>query len=869
MKVFQLLFLFFTGVFFITFNAKGQANPYIAILPANSGVVNLGATLDLSITIGNTGSASIAISKLRPVIQVPVSVTYLPNAQQTGLPAGWTILTNTGSQLRLCNSGDVIPGATSRLIILKVQGVTIAPPTVVVGNINFGNGTTCAAGPTVAGDNTADNAAQSTIRVVAGCSMGVSATPGTIVCYGGTTSIIASTSAASGPVEYSITGVEPFQTSNTFTVPAGTYTLTAREVNNPTTCIASAIVEVTQPLAVFIPSVNITQPTCTISFGTVTITSATTDLTFSVDGGAYTIYPSLGYLLSAGTHTITAKNGNNCTSPTTDFIINAQPATPAAPVIGSVSQANCSVSSGSTELTNLPAESWTINPGNVSGNTTSTTINNLTEGIYSFTLANSSGCISLPSASVTINAVSGAPALPLVNIIQPSCILSTGSITITSPAINLTFSLDGGPYNVYPPEGYNGILSGNHTLTGQNISGCLSPVANFIINAQPASPASPLVSIIQPTCTVSTATISVTSTTIGFTFSLDGAPFGNYPSQGYITGAGTHSLAVQNLSGCAPNITNNIIVNPQPATPSITALSTLITCFAGNSTITASASGGVLPYEYSINNGQFQTINNFSVSAGSNIVAVKDFNGCVGTTGNVLITQPAAITTTAVATPIACNGSNSTLTISASGGIGAFEYSLNNGSFQSSNSFNVPAGTYTTSVRLIDNPACSTAVNTVISVVQPPILKATSKAAAISFCGGSTLVEVKAIGGKTPYSGIGNFTRGPGKWTFNVIDSNGCSTSTDVIILPPGCLELKVFPNPSYNTITVNHSAAVSSGATIQIFSINGATILTQNVAANSFKSNIDVTKLASGNYLLVYLNGDEKKETKFIKVNK
>jgi hypothetical protein len=152
---------------FTTIIAMGQADPYIGVLPANSGVVSVGNTLNLTITIGNTGTGNIAVSKLRPVIQVPVSVTFLPDAEQTGLPSGWTILSNTGSQLRVCNSGDAIPGQTNRIIILKVQGLTIAPSTQFQGNINFGNGTTCAAGTSVAGDNPANNAAQSTIEVIA------------------------------------------------------------------------------------------------------------------------------------------------------------------------------------------------------------------------------------------------------------------------------------------------------------------------------------------------------------------------------------------------------------------------------------------------------------------------------------------------------------------------------------------------------------------------------------------------------------------------------------------------------------------------------------------------------------------------------
>ncbi|MFT3981993.1 MAG: T9SS type A sorting domain-containing protein [Ferruginibacter sp.] len=151
-----------------TSHILAQANPYISVLPSNSGIVTVGGTNDFLITVGNTLEGSIPVSKLRPVITVPASVTFLPDAQQNGLPTGWTILSNTGSQLRLCNSGDVIPGLTSRDIVLKVQGVTIAPPQTFSGQINFGNGSTCAAGPTVSGNLTADDFATSTIEVIAG-----------------------------------------------------------------------------------------------------------------------------------------------------------------------------------------------------------------------------------------------------------------------------------------------------------------------------------------------------------------------------------------------------------------------------------------------------------------------------------------------------------------------------------------------------------------------------------------------------------------------------------------------------------------------------------------------------------------------------
>lgn len=167
MKKIKLIMLCCIGTLCIASKSFGQANPFINVLPSNSGVVTVGSTIDIVVTIGNTGPVStIAQAKLRPIIQVPASVAFLPNAQQTGLPTGWTILSNTGTQLRLCNSTGPIPVNTIRTITLKAQGVTVAPAQTFSGNINFGNGTTCAAGTSVAGDLTTDNSATSTIRVI-------------------------------------------------------------------------------------------------------------------------------------------------------------------------------------------------------------------------------------------------------------------------------------------------------------------------------------------------------------------------------------------------------------------------------------------------------------------------------------------------------------------------------------------------------------------------------------------------------------------------------------------------------------------------------------------------------------------------------
>jgi hypothetical protein len=181
----------------------------------------------------------------------------------------------------------------------------------------------------------------------------------------------------------------------------------------------------------------------------------------------------------------------------------------------------------------------------------------------------------------------------------------------------------------------------------------------------------------------------------------------------------------------------------------------------------------------------------------------------------------------------------------------------------------VPAGNYTVDIRLIIDPGCYAAVNPKINILQPEKLKIIASYEAIKYCGDSAMINISASGGKSPYVGLGDFIKGPGVFTFTVADSNGCLTNSDITLLPPGCMDLNVFPNPAVNSISIQHSAAISTGAYFEIFANNGVKLMSQKVQENSFYSTIDVNALARGVYLLVYNNGNEIKVAKFTKVGK
>ncbi|MBC5861806.1 PA14 domain-containing protein [Flavobacterium turcicum] len=132
---------------------------------------------------------------------------------------------------------------------------------------------------------------------------------------------------------------------------------------------------------------TITQPSCTTSTGSFTISN------FNA-ANSYTFSPSAGITRSGanvtanpGNYTITATNGG-CTSAVTNFTINPVPVQLAAPTIGTRTQPTCSTPTGSVVLNNLPAGQWSVNtmPGNVTttGSGTTTTISGLAPGSYTF-----------------------------------------------------------------------------------------------------------------------------------------------------------------------------------------------------------------------------------------------------------------------------------------------------------------------------------------------------------------------------------------------------------------------------------------------------------------------------------------------------
>ena len=998
MKILKLLLLIFAGSF-IASQAAAQANANINILTLNSGQVPLGGTGDIQVTIGNTGPVStINAGKIRAVITVPNTiVTVVANAQQTGLPAGWTITANTGTAITVCNSSDPIPVNQQRIILVKIQGNNIGGPLTVLGTINFPTGLCTGPNGSLPGDNSADNSSTSSVQVIPGCPLSVSASAGTIVCNGGATTLTATATAASGPVEYSITGGAPFQSSNTFTVIAGTYTVTAREQNNITCTATATPVTITEPAVVPAPTASVVDPTCTVATGIITITSSTAGLTFSLDGGAYATYPASGYVVSAGAHTLKAQNTSNCLSTVTNITVNAQPSTPAAPTIsivhptctvatgtititsatagltfsfdggtyavypatgytavtpgahtitaqntngcistisnftvnsqpltpeapttsvvqptctlatgtititsatagltfsldasaygaypaggyfvaagahtltaqntsgcvsainnfivnpqpqtpsapglGTITQPTCAISTGSVILNGLPAGNWTINPGAITGNTASTTISGLAAGTYNYTVTNDVGCTSTASADVVINPVPGAPPAPTVNVIQPTCTVSTATITVTSGTAGLTFSLDGAAYAAYPSGGFTGVAPGPHTLTLQNAASCISPVTNINVNPQPPTPAAPTASIVHPTCTVSTGIITVTSSTAGLTFSLDGAAYAAYPGAGYVVAAGAHTLSVINTSGCI-SANTNININAQPPTPTPPNVGTIThpTCAITTGSVDLS---GLPTGNWIINpgaifgSGASTTVTGLAPATTYNFTVTNDV-GCVSAPSANVVINPIAGTPPAPTVSLAhptCSVATGTITITSS--TAGLNFSLDGGPYLPYTiPYVVTAGVHTLTAQNIATSCISSVTNITVNaqpptpaaptvnIVQPTCMVATGTISITSSTAGLTFSLDGAAYAIYPAAG---YIVAAGAHTLTAQNNSNCiSAITNIIINAQPPTPVAPTVNIVQPTCTVASGTITISSSTAGLtFSLDGAT---------------------------------------------
>ena len=397
--------------------------------------------------------------------------------------------------------------------------------------------------------------------------------------------------------------------------------------------------------------------------------------------------------------------------------------------------------------------------------------------------------------TITINKTSSLSATTTVTDLNCST-GSAGSITITVPPNSgvppYQYSINGGP--LQNTNIFTGLATGTYTAFATDVNGCNSTL-NVTIN-RTGNLGVGYTSINSSCSGTNNGSITILPPSVytPIQYSLNGGP----PQTTNIfsgLAAGTYTVNVTDAIGCSGSTTITIT---QGGNVTATFATTPTSCSgANNGTITVTAGGGSFPYQYSLNGGPLQNSNVFSgLAAGNYTIRVVDVNGCFFT-NSVTINPGAALNATVSKTNVNCNGAaNGTITVLVTNGTPPYQYSLDNVTWQTSNSFvGLTAGNYTVYYR--DNNACSNSQP--VTITQPAVLNTTLTSQSprcFGYSDGS--ITVAATGGTIPYQysldnvnwqGGSIFTGlAAGSYTIYCRDVNGCIVTKTLTLSQPTLL---------------------------------------------------------------------------------
>jgi gliding motility-associated-like protein len=491
-------------------------------------------------------------------------------------------------------------------------------------------------------------------------------------------------------------------------------------------------------------------------------------------------------------------------------------------------------------------------------NVTNTTgvFTGLQAGLYTITIDDATTCIT--SQNFTINP--GPPCCSVTASSTPALCFGGATGTATANPSGGT-----GPYTfVWYNSGMvpigqttqtaSGLVAGTYNVTATDALGCQATVS--IVVGQPAAALNATASQVNVSCLGGcNGSITVNAPTGGtapYQYSINGGAYQASPTfSGLCAGAKTITVRDANLCTFTINIT---ITEPTDVTLALVS-TTPATCGINNGTVTVSAAGGTPGYTYTLGAMTNGTGNFTGVAAGSYTVNVTDALGCTETVPATVTAAAGPVPFVDVLTNVACAGAlTGSVTIGVTGGSPVYQYKLDAGAFQASNTFNgVAAGAHTVTVQ--DANGCQGTVN--LTITQPTALTFSTVAVAAScngVCDGQ--ITVNASNATPPYqyssnNGLtfqaSNVLTGLCAGNINVVvkDNNGCLSNGVVPITQPTLLTSTyghVDPQ-CYQTPTGQISFTPAGGSPGYTYSVDNGT---------TFTGTTPITGLMAGTYDVV-----------------
>lgn len=589
-------------------------------------------------------------------------------------------------------------------------------------------------------------------------------------------------------------------------------------------------------------TVSVTNPLCNGGNGTIEVTSQTggsSPYTYSINGITY--QTTTTFTKTAGTYTIYIKDNNG--------EIGTVSATVTEPDLLSISiqdftQPTCNGDTDGSITVTASGGTGSLEYSKDGTNwQTGTTFSSLGNGTYTITVRDENGCTK--TASQILNRTVIASTITTTNLDCNGD--GSGSISVGQPSggtgTGYQVKLNaGGTYETPTwPKVYSSLGAGSYDVYIKDSNDC-----EYIFTKQVNQPTT--LDVVEdsktlPTCSNSTngsLTVTASGGTSPYTYSLDDV---TYQISSTFTGltSSTYTVRVKDSNGCKDTVSVNLVRTSVSATIAVTGA----TCngFTNGAISVSSPTGGAGgPYSTKLNaGGVYQLLTTSRTYTGltggqTYVVYVKDANDCE-TTYSRTISQPNAITATTTFTNPSCsNTSDGSITVSASGGNGTYEYSLNGGTYQTSNSFsNLSVGTYTITVR--DSNGClgstsrtltKTAVGSVITVSNVTCNGGSngSVTAATPFGGNGPTYQYRWQGGTwTTFNSTVTFiSLTAGTYTFEVRDKDQCTTTYNPVVSQPTAVVASAqVTNPTCHDSSDGQVVLSATGGTgTKLYSING-----------------------------------------------
>jgi uncharacterized protein YjdB len=428
---------------------------------------------------------------------------------------------------------------------------------------------------------------------------------------------------------YSVTGL-PANATYTFTV------------TNSNSCSSPSSANV---VVNAIPTNPVTGGASSVCVGLTANVTPNTSGTWASSNNAIATVTNAGVVtgVAAGSITLTYTRTADGCSNTLPFTVNANPS---APVIGTITQPTCIITTGSVALSGLPASgSWTITrtPGGTtySGSGTTYSVTGLpVNATYTFAVTNSNTCTSPSSANVVVNPI---PTNPVTGGAASVCVGLTANVT---PNTSGTWASSNNAIATVTNAGVvTGVAAGSVTLTYTRTADGCSNTLPFTVNANPSAPV--IGTITQPTCITTTGSVALSGLPASGSWTITRTPGGTtYSGSGTtytVTGLpenATYTFTVTNSNSCTSPSSANVVVNPIPTNP-VTGGENSV-CVGETADVTPNTSG-----TWASSNNAIATVTNAGVvtgvAAGSvTLTYTRTADGCSNTLPFTVNANPSA-----------------------------------------------------------------------------------------------------------------------------------------------------------------------------------------------------------------------------------